>query len=76
MAMRDLWYVKARNVQTGEEIQRIAALGDGAFGSPGAESQMKAYLVETGRAASDLAHWVIVEVHRVGNGKDPLSGAG
>jgi hypothetical protein len=66
--MPDLWYVKARNVETGEEIQRIAALAEETFGSPGAESQMKAYLVQTGRAKPDLAHWVIVEVHRVGQG--------
>lgn len=72
--MRDLWYVKAKNVQTGEEIQRIAALGDEVFGSPGAESQMKAYLVQTGRAAPDLTHWVIVEVRRLGDGKEASSG--
>ncbi len=73
--MRDLWYVKAKNVETGEEIQRVAALSDGAFGSPGAESQMKAYLVETGRAAPDLANWVIVEAHRVSDGKGSSSRA-
>ncbi len=69
--MHDLWYVKARNVETGDEIQRVAALGDDNVGSPGAESQMKAYLVRTGRATPDLAHWVIVEVRRVGDGKEP-----
>lgn len=74
--MRDLWFVKAKNVQTGAEIQRIAALADEGFGSPGAESQMKAYLVQTGRAAPDLAHRVIVEVRRLGDGKDPASGTG
>ena len=69
--MRELWYVKAKNVETGQEIQRVAALTDGAAGSPGAESQMKDYLVETGRAKPDLVAWVIVEVRRVGNGREP-----
>jgi len=69
--MHDLWYVKAKNVETGQEIQRIAALTDGAAGSPGAEDQMKEYLVQTGRATADLVAWVIVEVRRVGNGREP-----
>lgn len=63
-AMRDLWYVKARNVETGEEIQRIAAISDGVFGPAGAKSEMKAYLLQTGRARPDLSHWEIVEVRR------------
>ncbi len=69
--MRELWYVKAKNVETGQEIQRIAALTDGAVGSPGAESQMKEYLVQTGRSEPDLVAWVIVEVRRVGSGREP-----
>ncbi len=64
--MRELWYVKARNVETGEEIQRIAAIMDGVFGPGGAESEMRAYLVATGRAEPDFAHWEIIEVRRAG----------
>jgi hypothetical protein len=64
MATHDLWYVKARNIETGEEIQRIAAISDGVFGAGGAESEMKAYLLQTGRAKADFAHWEIVEVRR------------
>lgn len=64
--MHELWYVKARNVETGEEIQRIAAISDGVFGPGGAESEMKAYLLQTGRARPDLLHWEIVEVRRAG----------
>ncbi len=52
--MRELWYVKVRNVQTGEEIQRIASLVDGLVGSSGATAQMKAYLLDNGRAEPDL----------------------
>jgi hypothetical protein len=63
--MRELWYVKARNMKTGEEVQRIAAVGDGAYGSSSAEGQMRAYLVDTGRATGDLEHWEMVEVRRV-----------
>jgi hypothetical protein len=66
MAMRELWYVKARNVETGEEIQRIAAISNGVPGADGAELEMKTYLVETGRPESDLVHWEIVEVRRAG----------
>jgi len=63
--MRELWYVKARNVETQEEVQRIAAMTDGGFGSSAAEAQMRAYLVRTGRAEPDLVNWEIVEVRRV-----------
>jgi hypothetical protein len=64
--MRELWYVKARNVETGEEIQRIAAGRDGILGSSDAELEMKAFLVGTGRAKPDFVGWKIVEVRRVG----------
>ncbi len=68
--MRELWYVKARNVQTGEEIQRIASLVDGLVGSSGATAQMKAYLLDNGRAEPDLVHWEIVEVRRAGEASE------
>ena len=74
--MRELWYVKARNVETGEEIQRIASLVDGFFGSSGAEAQMKAYLVDSGRAKPDLTHWKIVEARRAGEASESDSGSG
>ncbi len=64
MATRELWYVKVRNVETGEEIQRIATMSDGRFGAGGAEAEMKAYLVKTGRAKLDFSNWEIVEVRR------------
>jgi hypothetical protein len=32
---------------------------------------MRDYLVQTGRAAPDLVAWVIVEVRRVGKGREP-----
>lgn len=59
--MKDLWYVKARNIETGEEIQRIAASNDGVLD---AESQMRSYLVESGRVTTDLAQWEIIEARR------------
>ena len=62
--MHELWYVKARNVERGEEIQRLAELPDGIFGSFAAAAEMKAYLVETGRAKADFSGWEIVEVQR------------
>jgi hypothetical protein len=62
--MHELWYVKARNVERGEEIQRLAALPAGTFGSFAAAAEMKAYLVETGRAKPDCSDWEIVEVQR------------
>ena len=68
--MRELWYVKARNLQTGQEIQRIASLVDGLFGSSGAAAQMKDYLVDSGRAEPDLTHWEIVEVRRAGEASE------
>ncbi len=58
--MRKYWYVKARNVETGEEI-RMAAADNGVAGPAGAEIEMKAYLVRTGRAKPE-----IVEVCRLG----------
>lgn len=63
--MRKYWYVKARNVETGEEI-RMAAADNGVAGPAGAEIEMKAYLVRTGRAKPDVANWEIVEVCRLG----------
>ena len=62
--LREFWYVKARNVTTGEEIQRLAELADEMFGSSAATSQMKAYLIEAGRAKPDCSDWEIVEVQR------------
>ena len=59
--LREFWYVKARNVTTGEEIQRLAELADEMFGSSAATSQMKAYLIEAGRAKPDCSDWEIVE---------------
>ena len=62
--VREYWYVKARNITTGEEIQRLAELADEMFGSSAATSQMKAYLIEVGRAKPDCSDWEIVEVQR------------
>ncbi len=64
MVTRELWYVKARNVETGEEIQRLATMVDGRFGATGAEADMRSYLVQTGRAKPDFSNWEIVEVRR------------
>ena len=69
--VREFWYVKARNITTGEEIQRLAELADEMFGSSAATSQMKAYLIEAGRAKPDCSDWEIVEVQRA----DRRSGA-
>ena len=52
------------------EIQRIASLVDGLFGSSGAAAQMKAYLIDSGRAEPDLVHWEIVEVRRAGEASE------
>ena len=70
-SMRELWYVKARNSKTGEEIQRLAGLPAGAIDSFSAAQAMRTYLVRVGRAKPDLAEWEIVEVHRA----DRRSGA-
>jgi hypothetical protein len=66
----DYWYVRARNVKTGEEIQRIAVPKPDSFGLASAASaseDMKAYLARTGfvNGDGDLALWEIVEVQRV-----------
>ncbi|HEV8441240.1 MAG TPA: hypothetical protein VGT40_24390 [Methylomirabilota bacterium] len=70
MTSPDYWYVRARNTETGAEIQRIAlARADefGASNAAGASEDMRAYLVRIGLAMDgDLANWKIVEVHRVG----------
>jgi hypothetical protein len=62
--VREFWYVKARNVETGEEIQRLAELGDEMFGSSAATAEMKVYLIDAGRAKPDCSDWEIVEVQR------------
>ena len=62
--VREFWYVKARNITTGEEIQRLAELGDEMFGSSAATAEMKAYLIGGGRAKPDFSDWEIVEVQR------------
>ena len=69
--MREFWYVKARNIITGEEIQRLAELGNGMFGSSDASAELKGYLIEAGRAKPDFSDWEIVEVQRA----DRRSGA-
>ena len=62
--VREFWYVKARNITTGEEIQRLAELGDEMFGSSAATAEMKTYLIGAGRAKPDFSDWEIVEVQR------------
>src|SRR5215475_7018008 len=62
--VREFWYVNARNITTGEEIQRLAELGDEMFGSSAATAEMKAYLIGAGRAKPDFSNWEIVEVQR------------
>jgi hypothetical protein len=63
-AVREFWYVKARNITTGEEIQRLAELADEMFGSSAAIAEMKMYLIGAGRAKPDFSDWEIVEVQR------------
>jgi len=63
-AVREFWYVKARNIITGEEIQRLAELADEMFGSSAAAAEMKSYLIGAGRAKPDFSDWEIVEVQR------------
>jgi hypothetical protein len=41
--VREFWYVKARNITTGEEVQRLAELADEMFGSSAATAEMKTY---------------------------------
>jgi hypothetical protein len=65
----DYWYVRARNLQTGEEIQRIAAPEsdrDGLASASTASDDMKRYLLRIGLATEDggLGLWEIVDVHR------------
>ena len=62
--VREFWYVKARNIITGEEIQRLAELADQMFGSSAATAEMKMYLIGAGRAKPDFSDWEIVEVQR------------
>jgi len=62
--VREFWYVKARNMTTGEEIQRLAELADEMFGSSAATAEMKTYLIGAGRAKPDFSDWEIVEVQR------------
>jgi hypothetical protein len=62
--MREFWYVKARNITTGEEIQRLAGLADEMFESSAATAEMKTYLIGAGRAKPDFSDWEIVEVQR------------
>jgi hypothetical protein len=65
----EYWYVRMRNVETGAEVQRIAPAGvngTGASQPEDAAEAMRAYLVRTGRANSDLHLWEPVEVHRFG----------
>src|SRR5262245_42349719 len=62
--VREFWYVKARNITTGEEIQRLAELTDEMFGSSAATAEMKTYLIGAGRAKPDFSDWEIVEVQR------------
>src|SRR5215475_15347642 len=63
-AVREFWYVKARNITTGEEVQRLAELADEMFGSSAATAEMKTYLIGAGRAKPDFSDWEIVEVQR------------
>ena len=63
-AIREFWYVKARNITTGEEIQRLAELADEMFGSSAAIAEMKTYLIGAGRAKPNFSDWEIVEVQR------------
>ena len=63
-AVREFWYVKARNITTGEEIQRLAELGAEMFGSSAAAAEMKTYLIGAGRAKPDFSDWEILEVQR------------
>lgn len=69
----DYWYVRARNLKTGEEIQRIAVPKGDSFGvgsAASASEDMKSYLRQNGFAGDgDLAQWEVVEVQRVGGGR-------
>jgi hypothetical protein len=69
MAVVDYWYVRARQVSTGREIQRIApARGDG-YGLGNAATaveDMRRFLVSAGLATDGAEPWEIVEVHRFG----------
>ena len=62
--VREFWYVKARNITSGEEVQRLSELGGDMFGSSAATAEMKVYLIEAGRAKPDFSDWEIVEVQR------------
>jgi hypothetical protein len=55
------WYVKARNIQTGQEVQRLSRAG-GARTAQAAALDMDRYLRRTGRATRDDATWETVEV--------------
>ena len=68
----EYWYVRMRNAETGAEIQRIAPAGNNGSTSSRPEDAaetMRAYLLRTGRANSDLHLWELVEVHRFGVGR-------
>jgi hypothetical protein len=56
------WYVKARNLETGAEIQRLSA--NGAVTEREVALEMRYYLVQTGRASAINDGWQIVEVVR------------
>jgi hypothetical protein len=60
-AFADLyWYVKARNLKTGEEVQRLSS-ANGATEAPEAAIEMQRYLRQAGRVDGD---WEITEVCR------------
>jgi hypothetical protein len=70
MAVVDYWYVRARQVATGREIQRIAPAKCDGYGlgtAATAVEDMKAFLVAAGLAADGAESWEIVEVHRFGD---------
>jgi len=63
------WFVKARHVRTGREVQRIAVPRpecDGRATAATASDDMRAYLVRVGMATDGAVSWQIVEVHRLG----------
>jgi hypothetical protein len=69
MAVTDYWYVRARQVSTGREIQRIAPTTCDGFGlgtATTAVEDMRAFLVSSGLAVDQPDSWEIVEVHRFG----------
>ncbi len=72
----DYWFVRARHVETGEEVHRLAPAPPDYFGLASAESAvqvMKAYLVRMGLSNGDrdLRLWKIAEVRRVGTRVSP-----